>query len=178
MGEADVTVQVIGRHDAAWEREMPTVGLVFLTSGPSARESSWPRSRAYEHAKRELAGLDVQLAQSGQSGPTRTSRMRMLQILRDVLANDSVYPSISDDGEGGLVAEWRAGRRRIDIYVSDSGDFLFRVRNKGGATIYNGTSTLHLRRHLRDLTAIVNAINPGWRRFFLTGGVVSRTGVR
>jgi hypothetical protein len=129
-------------------------------------------SPAYSHACRELQLLCAQLERAHERIPSRASRFVMLGVLREVLADDSVYPTLADDAESGLIAEWRADEQRIEINVDHAGQPFFRVRRRNGPVMYEGASTVQLRRHLRDVTALVNSVNPGWRSLFARGNAL------
>lgn len=151
------------RYPEKWKQDEPTGWL--LSTGRTER-ADWSRPAAFVHAADELNLLEHQLVSLGQEVPSALAKVRFLSVLRDVLAADSVYPSVSLDADGSLIAEWRAGPRRIDIEVSAEGEETFTVRTRGQQPSYVGPSIARLRRHLRDLSTTTNAQNPRWRSLF------------
>jgi hypothetical protein len=127
---------------------------------------AWPTCSAFEYARNEVNRVHFQREATGEAPPTTTARRRLLSTLREAIAADSVYPSVSDDGEGGLIAEWRAGDRRLQLDVTAEGEELVTVRLRNGPVLYRGSSVLYLRSYLRDLTSYINDVNPGWQRLF------------
>lgn len=160
------------RHQVMWQPRHQAKPQTWVHLAPSvvSKRQTW-NSPAYAHAIQELQQLAADLIAVAEPQPSPEARFCMLDVLRDVLATDSVYPALSGDGEGGLIAEWRADNKIIEIHTADDGETDFRVRLRRGATLYEGSSTVQLRRHLRDMTAFVNSVNPAWRSLFGQGAV-------
>lgn len=158
------TLQIHGQP--VWKSQVRAKPATWVqyTPHPVQKPQAW-KSPAYAHASHELQALASDLAEIGDVVPDARARFALLAILRDVLAENSIYPSLSSDCEGGLL-EWRADDKLIEVHVEDTGEHSFRVRIRRGATLYEGTSSVHLRRHLRDMTALVDSINPNWRALF------------
>lgn len=173
MGGAVVSNNPAKRHQRVWRPspQLERQTWVHVTPSPISKRQAWT-SPAYAHATQELQQMAAQLDRLGEPKPTAAARFTLLDVLRDVLAADSVFPSLSSDGESGLLAEWRADNNLIEVHVTDDGEPLFRVRIRRGAVLYEGSSTVQLRRHLRNMTTLVNSVNPGWKTLFGQGLVV------
>ena len=159
------------RRTASWSRG--NTQQFFQAFGRKTAHNApdfvWGDGPAYAHALNTLNRLARQLRDTDAALPTSDARDVLTAILRSCLARDSVFPTVADDGEGGLVADWRADDRRISIVVDSDGESLISVHGSAGQLIYRGDASTQLRRHLRDLTAYVNNSNPGWRSLFKTG---------
>jgi hypothetical protein len=98
----------------------------------------------------------------------------MLHALRSVLAEDSVYPTMSIDEDGGIIAEWRIGDYSLEVDVAPDGVFSYTVREKG-KRVAGGRSQTPLRKFIRDISAVVANVNPNWRSLFQhTSGPIGR----
>lgn len=94
----------------------------------------------------------------------------MRQVLSAVVDDNSAYATISSDGEGGLIAQWRAGRSYLAVEIGDDGWSVTQADSNGRLVLNEaGASSVPLRaargallRFTRDLTAV----NPDWRSNF------------
>lgn len=158
------------RHAATWSRHHRDPWL--LLNGGTADSSrktvdTWPRNAAFEHARHDLDRLVDDSRALDLPVPSDAARRSLQAILRDVLATNSVFPTITfDPSDEILMAEWRAGSRRIEIEVAGDGSELFTIVSRRGIPVYQGKSATRLRLHLRDLTSAVVALNPRWRSLF------------
>lgn len=156
-----------------WSERDRTDYVQTFESTPASRfvhaSHTWGSNSAVAFARHALDQLERDLEIVGEVGIAPVARGVMSGVLRECLANDSVYPAIADDADGGLAADWRANLRRISIEVDAEGDLLFSVHGEKGQLLYRGTSLTQLRRHLRDFTAYVNSVNPSWRSLFKSG---------
>lgn len=131
------------------------------------RAPEWSLSAvpAYRYAQAQLRRLSAEHVDANLSEPTPRASRRMLHILREVLAEDSVYPTMSADDEGGLIAEWHIGDSSLEIDVDPTGAFSYTVR-KEGKRVLGGQSQTPLRKIIRDISALVARVNPNWRSLF------------
>lgn len=126
-------------------------------------------TEAYDYARVGLRRAQAQVEAAGYSNATAVAANAMLFTLRDVLSDDSVYPTISIDEEGGVTAEWHAGALTLEVDVDPHGAMEWSLRGKTGQVAHTGKSTTPLRRILRDLSAFVADANPNWRALFPKG---------
>lgn len=131
------------RHDAEWPAPMP----------------------AYDYARSQLASLIQQHTEVGLAIPNAATVGQMGRVLRDVLAEDSIYPTLSIDEDGGLVAEWHVGTYSLEVDIAPNAVFSYTVRQEG-RRLGRGTSRTPLRKMIRDLSTIVSTANPNWRSLF------------
>lgn len=120
---------------------------------------------AYRYARGQLARLAAEHSVTGLEAPSDVAYHRMLHALRDVLAEDSVFPTMSIDDDGGIIAEWRIGNHSLEIDVDPEGGFSFTTR-LNGRRLSGGQSQTPLRKIIRDVSAIVAQVNPNWRSLF------------
>ena len=132
----------------------------------AARRSSTAAAPALWHAALELYRLIVDLVSHGEPLPSKTAIDATRLLLRKSLDVDSVYPSISDDGDGGLYVEWRASKRHILVEISRTGSYYLFATDDDGYVVYEGDDPHYLRRQVKELTTVVNDANPTWRSLF------------
>ncbi|MBO4162034.1 hypothetical protein [Micromonospora antibiotica] len=94
----------------------------------------------------------------------------MFEFLQKVSDRRTVFPFLSPDGEGGVLAEWHARKQRIEIEVDGDGNGLFYASDADGREVLAGEvspqSEHKLRRLLLDLSVRVDLENPTWRALF------------
>lgn len=117
------------------------------------------RNRSLDHALRELNGV---------RGASKASIDQMRGHLQRVLTDGMAFASISSDGDGGTLAQWRAGRSYIAFEVSPHGQDSLVYADTNGNLIVNtvgpeacDTGRLHVA--LQRFTADLNARKPDWR---------------
>lgn len=117
------------------------------------------RNRSLDHAMRQLGGIH---------GASKASIDQMRACLQRVLTDDMAYASLSNDGNGGTLAQWRAGRSYIAFEVNPhDGDSLVYTDTYGQIVINtvgaeaSDTGRLHVA--LQRFTADLNARKPEWR---------------
>lgn len=142
----------------------------YRASGPRAAEHpsgpEWPVAvPAYRYARGQLARLAAEHVEAGLETPSDIAYHRMLHGLRAVLAEDSVFPTMSIDEEGGIIAEWRIADYSLEVDVAPDGRFSYTVRQQG-KRVGGGLSETPLRKLIRDISAIVAHVNPNWRSLF------------
>ena len=101
--------------------------------------------------------------------------IRLYRALMHVCDENTVYPHVAPDGEGGVVATWFAGdlmieiacdsQLRLEFVKQDGEDGLRRAINLGSAASL-AASLRDVRNELRKLTELVNTRNPSWRKLF------------
>jgi hypothetical protein len=171
MGAIRVTALTIQRDsESHWQENedperyinQPVERDVFAKSA-SLRTRHLP---ALEYARSELSKLDRQLLSIGCEGPTEQATQKTLTILKTTLDRNSIFPSVSEDGERGIICEWRAGSGRITLEIDAVGRAYLQVLNARGVTVADGDSAAKLGVHLRALSETVTAVNPSWRSLF------------
>src|SRR5688572_20577435 len=109
MGEDLVTVMA-ERHAATWSRHERDPWLLLHGGAPehgNRSDDTWPRVAAFEHARHDLDRLISDSQSMGLPVPSPIARRRLQTVLRSVLANNSVYPTITyDHADEVLMAEW------------------------------------------------------------------------
>lgn len=166
FGEGDVAVSYA---------TVPNRGTVTNGGGLAARNLSYRKlhaagfwgtpAPAYVYARAQLVRLRAEHRSLGLPIPNKVASTRMLTVLKSVLAEDSVYPTLSIDDEGGIVAEWHVGPYSLEIDVSPEGVFTYTIR-QDGRRVSVGKSQTPLRKLIRDLSAVVRRVNPNWRSAF------------
>lgn len=132
------------------------------------RDRDWrPVVPAYDYARSQLRTLQQQHADLDLPPTAPEANSRMVRLLRDVLAEDSVYPTMSIDEDGGIIAEWRASVFSLEIDVDPDGTASFTLR-RDGLKIGSGKSVTPLRKIIRDFSAVVAKANPNWKALFPT----------
>lgn len=133
----------------------------------------WPtRKPAVQYAEQQLRALKEHCAEIGEPLPGAADE-GMRRILHAVSDARTVFPSISTDGEGALIAEWRWDRFVLELTVEADGADSVEVREIGKpARSLRGPADL--RRRLVLVTAVVERKNPQWRKLFRTPGPDSR----
>ncbi|MGW5740777.1 hypothetical protein [Amycolatopsis sp. NPDC003861] len=95
-------------------------------------------------------------------------------LLRHVGDDGTLFPYISADDDGGLIAEWVVGEQRIEIGVARDGSFYLIILSDGKIEINVDHASAEgaevdlatVRKLLNILTRKVNVQNPDWRRIF------------
>jgi hypothetical protein len=98
----------------------------------------------------------------------------MYRLLTRLGDGRTVFPFIVPDGTGGVVAEWRAGVRRIEIEVDGDGQAACCATDGAGEIVIDKDLGEHddeqdigrLTSLLAELSTEVRAKNPSWRRLF------------
>jgi hypothetical protein len=123
-------------------------------------------SRKLDHLRSLPRGWDGDRAQP----VTQSATWGMYCLLTQLGDARTVFPFLAPDGNGGVMAEWRAGEWRLEIEVSDAGDAYVYARTANGVLVDDdlvGSEMVdRVRRLLLELSADVRAHNPAWRRLF------------
>jgi hypothetical protein len=131
-----------------------------------AHGPEWPVAvPAYRYARGQLARAAAEHVAEGLEAPSDVAYHQMLHALRAVLAEDSVFPTMSIDEEGGIIAEWRIADYSLEVDVAPDGRFSYTVRQQG-KRVGGGRSQTPLRKMIRDVSAVVAHVNPNWRSLF------------
>lgn len=139
-------------------------GAGRITDHPHGPE--WPvAAPAYRYARGQLVRLAAEHVEAGLEPPSAVAYHRMLDALRAVLAEDSVFPTMSIDEDGGIIAEWRIADYSLEVDADPDGRFSYTVRQHG-KRIGGGQSQTPLRKMIRDVSAVVAHVNPNWRSLF------------
>ncbi|MGN6218606.1 MAG: hypothetical protein ACTHNQ_03810 [Microbacterium sp.] len=144
-------------------QKAPRSHLTQTRVEPSAYRPSWGArpNRALARATAQLRAL---------SGIRPTATLEMHRLLRTSLQDDTAYATISPDGDGGLIAQWRAGRSYITIELSAE-DASFTCADIDGRLIANIVTPGQLdadqvRYALARFTHALVKANPNWRQNF------------
>ncbi|WP_418959122.1 hypothetical protein [Streptomyces tritici] len=130
------------------------------------------------YARTKLGGLQgMPFGWDGGEAPpvTEMAARRLLRILAYVSHEDTVFPALTPDFEGGVVAEWRAGRQHLVLEVDADGVAFVTAVNEAGETEISADLNFdqELYRRLRSFDEMllrmskrVEMINPNWRSLF------------
>lgn len=131
--------------------------------GPRARQMHRGRTPAtgYEYARQQLERI---LDLDEHARPARLASDRMLFVLRSLLAEETLYPSMSIDEDGDVIAEWRV--RDYGLQLIATGDSVAWTLRRNGVRLGTSASLPEFRTLLARLTEIVDKANPGWRTLF------------
>jgi len=117
------------------------------------------RNRSLDHALRQMNDIH---------GASKASIDQMRVYLRRVLTDEMAYASLSNDGNGGTLAQWRAGRSYIAFEVNTyDGDSLVYADATGQIIISSvgadasDPGRLHVA--LQQFTEDLTARKPEWR---------------
>lgn len=142
-----------GTRDNAYRRAMGQldwahVSMSMRTCGRVGSDAAheWPRP--------EVRRLTWGLLEAGLPQPSLRAQHRMSDWLDELTPVVSNAPVLSDDGEGGLFAEWIAGGDRVTIHVDRIGDSVLRGLRQGAWRDVPRTS---LWAELRRLEALISS---------------------
>lgn len=100
-------------------------------------------------------------------GASTQSLRRLRNILSLLLEDRMAYATLSSDGDGGAMAQWRAGRSYIALEIgAHECSFVYSDTNGTLRENLSGTDALRLsvlRAALRNFTADLDEANPSWR---------------
>ncbi|MEV7322830.1 hypothetical protein [Streptomyces sp. NPDC093970] len=137
-----------------------------------------PAPQALQYAEQKMHELTaLPVGWDGDDAPPTTlaACKRMMRLLRAVTDGASVYPTLVTDYEGGISAEWRAGKQKAAIevdadgeaylYVTDCrGDQVLAERLIASQDAYALIRTFG--RELSEMSSRVERVNPAWRSLF------------
>lgn len=115
---------------------------------------------AVEYVERRLAEI---------SETANERAIEMVKIITvAVTEENSIYPSVSPDGDGGIIVYWKALYLSIEVDVDADLTFYVRIRNSRTGVVQKWAGASFpfaaLSRALKDLTNLVERQNPGWRK--------------
>jgi hypothetical protein len=135
-----------------------------------AKDSPYELVRYAQPRLHALRNLRSNWDGEGGEAATTDAIIAMDEILKKVADRRTVFPYLSPDGEGGVLAEWHAKEQKIEIEVDAVGEANFYATDQAGKTVLedgvNPTTEWKLRRLLLDLSARVDRENPTWRDLF------------
>ncbi|MFF4686314.1 hypothetical protein [Streptomyces sp. NPDC001307] len=137
-----------------------------------------PLPRVLQYAQRkldELAALPI--GWDGEDAPPSTPAAckRMMRLLRAVTDDVSVYPTLVTDYEGGVSAEWRAGKQKAAIEIDADGEAYLYVTDRRGDQVLAEKLPMgqeayvqirSLKYELAEMSSRVERVNPAWRSLF------------
>jgi hypothetical protein len=170
----------------------PTVKLLMYGEPerdcPPGRPSAEPRTNSpfeiLRYAERRLADLkELEPDWDGEDGqpPTTDSIIAMHQAIKGVSDRRTVYPFLNPDGSGGIIAEWHAEGKVLEISADEDGetylygksregDLLIDALDEDAATMdstgYAHSNRRRFRKILVELSLHVHRANPAWRELF------------
>jgi len=163
---------------------MPSVEWVIRLSGPKihdpqpsrkpSRTSPFFYSRYVSAKLRELRALAEGWDGEAARPPTQEAVYRMYRLLTRLGDGRTVFPFIVPDGTGGVVAEWRAAGKRIEIEVDGDGQAACCATDGAGEISLDKDLGEHVDEQdigrlaalLAELSTEVREKNPSWRRLF------------
>ncbi|WP_139063528.1 hypothetical protein [Streptomyces zinciresistens] len=94
------------------------------------------------------------------------------RVLDHLTESRSVYPFLTPTAEGGVLAEWRAGKERLEIEFSPGEPPYVYAANIDGESRVDGYLSdrgiaLEAKRALKEISLRVWASNPTWKRLFV-----------
>lgn len=96
--------------------------------------------------------------------------VRFLRVLRRIQSPDHVFPHISADEDGELIAFWSADKMSLELSVPSEGDVYLRMTDRDGREVVVGffrwLPNAEVRGFLSRLSRVVALSNPRWRRLF------------
>lgn len=118
----------------------------------------------------ELRSLPDDWDNEGGKAVSADALISMHEVLGRVVERTTVFPFLSPNGEGGVLAEWHAGSQKIEIEVEADGTaYTYATDNQGKVVLDTNVSreTIKALRHiLRVLSERVDEENPKWREMF------------
>lgn len=131
---------------------------------PVSKQTRLPR--AVRHGFQELKDI-VEYLDHSQSHPiSRSALVATVDLLVDSLTNSSVYPSLSEDGEGGVFIEWWADTEHLSAEVNQLGKVTVVWRDIATGERRQTEDARKLRAEVRDLSELVRLKAPNWREHF------------
>lgn len=131
---------------------------------------SWPsdekaiHNAGMEYAERRVAEL------LGQGAIRVSTAVRFMRALRRIQLPEYVFPHISADEEGEIIALWIAGKMTLEMSIPAEGDAYLRMTDSGGEERIVGffpwLPVAEARNFLGHLTRVVTRSNPRWRSLF------------
>lgn len=156
-----------------WALQTPRAApLAKLVDDPWAGAAYRAESDFMAYASARLHELGkTDWPEAGYKRISRTVIEQTRTILRAVQGEDSVYPSIAPDGEGGAMLYWRVAKASIEIDVEADGTRYARVTDSSGKVVLDVDRidvevTRTLRKSLATLSSSVGTANPNWRAAF------------
>lgn len=102
---------------------------------------------------------------------------RLRRFFAQFANDDSLFPALADDGDGGVFAEWRSAGWRLEVGIEADGVAYACASGPDGAEIFSieytspdeadSTSSRALRNLLRHMTRLANDSNPDWKRLYV-----------
>lgn len=121
---------------------------------------------AIEHAIRQIDEIERHIDLAG------GIRSRMLSALRASLGKTSVFPTLTTDGNDGLIAQWKAGPRYLMLEISSDDGYSMMATGDDGElqlnTADDGNPDFEeLKILVREFSTFVEARNPAWREQYV-----------
>ncbi|UFN46073.1 hypothetical protein [Nocardioides okcheonensis] len=122
------------------------------------------RSVGFEYAKWQLEQIAEHHAADGLETANPNAEARMVDLLRSLLRPNTLYPTMSVDEDGDVIAEWRIMDHGLELITTDSRAYW--VLRRRGRRVTTSSSIPGLRTLLSDLTEIAEQHNPRWTALF------------
>lgn len=144
---------------------------VTRPAAPSSRLSPFVFSHYVSRKLEELRSLRANADNDEVQAVSQQATYAMYNVLTQLGDRRSVFPHLTPTGDGGVLAEWHAGNRRIEIESSDEGVVYAYIADSERLTSMDEEMTAesigNVAAALADLSALVRDLNPGWRRLFI-----------
>lgn len=112
-----------------------------------------------------LQALPVDWDGSGGKPVSKAAASAMRRALDTVMSSESVFPYLVPSGDGGMLAEWHAGPRKLEIEVDASGELVSFAARSGEEPLCSCTVN-QFTIMLRSVTTLVKQANPNWQELF------------
>lgn len=141
--------------------------------GPSYETDLESSFEFLHHVKSKLTHLrNLQLNWDDDGGqpPTGDALICMYQTLKGVADRRTVFPFLSPTGDGGLVAEWHANGKVLEVIVEPDGSTFLYGKDADLELLIDAQDSSATRRRFRrllvTLSTYVHRENPTWRELF------------
>jgi hypothetical protein len=139
-----------------------------------------PRARPHVQARQPgfFRFVDTRLqrlrADADDAEPEQWAKLRRMIAL--CASDDSLFPNVSDDGDGGVFSEWRAAGWHLEMGLEADSEPYAHATDDQGQTIFSYDIELadavdprairKIRNLLRHLTRLANSQNPDWKSLY------------
>ncbi|RFA12182.1 hypothetical protein B7R22_17290 [Subtercola boreus] len=95
-----------------------------------------------------------------------------IEMLSRLMVADSIYPSVSPDGEGGLSFQWSSGQWLLELDLENSGEYFLLQTDEQGVKRQQLRGEVHslpiplVKSLVAEFTDYVESLNPAWREYF------------
>lgn len=134
------------------------------------RQKSLPEARDHDRFSSPVVDWAESLLNRLATEVNRDAERSFIQHLRSLADQNTVFPSIASDEDGGIVAVWRSGPLSLQIDVDGFDRFYVVARDRASGMhrewFESPFPTDAVRAHLASLSKRTRAINPSWRALY------------